>query len=296
MFKKTIYSVVAGSILSGLVSVTSAAETCKAPDAITKSTLSLVATSQICETTAKLDWTTNKSNGTRTLSYGKSTSYGTNVNVAISNRRGTTNLSNLTANTTYYFKVDNFYEGSNVYTMTGTFKTNAGAVVVQPPQITSAASVSCTTSRTTTYTATATDPANKAVTFTYTGLQNWMTANGAVLSLKPVTGSTSTSIKVIASNGTAADTQAIAVTVVPATAIKLVDLLHKTQLSLNGTEALTDISLYSLNGAIVYRKTITSTHNVSTDNILSTIKKRGTFICSIKNGQNEIRQLITVQK
>jgi hypothetical protein len=297
MLNKKNCGLLTACLLTGFAGVISAAETCTAPDAITKSTLSLAATSQICETTAKLDWTTNKSNGTRTLSYGKSTSYGTNVNVSIASRRGTTNLSGLSANTTYYFKVDNIWEGALEYTLTGTFKTNTGAVIVQPPVISSAASVSCTTSKTTTYTAIATDPANKPITFSYTGLQNWMTANGAVLTLKPVTGSpASTPIKLIASNGSAADTQSITVTVIPATSIKLVDLLHKTQLGINGYKTVTEIALYSLNGATVYKKVLSSTDNISADKILSAIDHKGTFICSIRNGQNEIRQLVTLQK
>jgi hypothetical protein len=96
--------------------------------------------------------------------------------------------------------------------------TGTGGGTVYPPTITSATALTCTTGTTKTYTATATDPAGKTITFTFTNspsgaLPSWISASGAALTLKP-TVAQNAAVKIIASNGSANDTNNLAITVV----------------------------------------------------------------------------------
>ncbi len=102
------------------------AQTCTAVDAITTSTLNLTNQSKVCENTADLVFTYTKTSGSRTFSYGKTTTYGTNGgNIAGASRTTTIKLTSLESGLKYYFKVDAVYQGSKKYTMTGSFTTNA---------------------------------------------------------------------------------------------------------------------------------------------------------------------------
>ncbi len=165
-----------------------------------------------CEKTASINWTENHGDGSGYCKYGTTQNYGSQSN--ISGRSGTVNISGLTANTTYYYYMFISGGGSHVSNLSGKFKTSD--TPVQPPVITSAASFSCTTGTTKTYTATATDPANKTVTFTFSGQPAWITSSGATLTLKPTATSQNATVKIVASNGTAEATINLAVTVVAA--------------------------------------------------------------------------------
>lgn len=120
--------IVIAAVSIGSQSTILAAEQCLGVDAITKSTLSLLATSQACETAATLNWKYSKTGGSRPFSYGKTTSYGTpGGNVSSSTP---TKLTGLTPNTKYYFKVDNIYQNATKYTLTDTFRTQPSGTAV----------------------------------------------------------------------------------------------------------------------------------------------------------------------
>jgi hypothetical protein len=105
------------------------AQTCTAVDAITTSTLKLTDQSKVCETTASLVFTYNKTNGARQFVYGKTTSYGTN-GPNITGSIKTADFTSLEQGTKYYFKIDGVYKNVTEYTMTGSFTTNKSAVGV----------------------------------------------------------------------------------------------------------------------------------------------------------------------
>jgi hypothetical protein len=123
-------STVFAAVLFGLVlQFSTLAQTCTPVDAITSGTLKLVSPSKVCETTASLVFTYNKTNGARQFVYGKTTSYGTN-GPNITGGIKTADLTGLEQETKYYFKIDGVYQGSTKYTMTGSFTTNKPAVGV----------------------------------------------------------------------------------------------------------------------------------------------------------------------
>lgn len=131
MIKKN-YPVFVAVVLGLGLQFSALAQTCTPVDAITTSTLNLTSQSKACVNAADLIFTYSKTNGSRTLSYGKTTSYGTNGgNIAGASRTTTIQLTSLESGTKYYFKVDAVYQGSTKYTMTGSFTTNA-AVGNQP--------------------------------------------------------------------------------------------------------------------------------------------------------------------
>jgi hypothetical protein len=190
------------------------AQTCQAVDAVTKSTLKLLATSQRCETSATLNWSYSETNGTRTLTYGKTTSYGTaggNVSSSTSSK-----LTGLTANTTYYFQVDNVYKGSTKYLLTGSFMTTGGSVIAAPTFANATAAVTCTTGTTKTYTASAT---GTGITYSISGQPSWITLSNAALTLKPVTGSANATVTITATNTGGSAIQTLTVTVVNAAVV-----------------------------------------------------------------------------
>jgi hypothetical protein len=280
------------------------AQTCNTIDAITSSTkdMSVVAVSQACETTASIKWTEKHGDGSGYCEYGTSTNYG--IKVDISGGSGTVSITGLTASTKYYY---HFYmsKGSDICNrLLGSFTTTAGAVVVQPPTITSAAAVSCTTSTTKTYTATATDPANMVVTFTFSGQPSWITSSGAVLTLKPVIGSQNTTVTIIASNDAASDTQNLAVTVVPATGV-LNRATTEKQFIINigstpiyipfHNEKTITVSLFSLDGSLVLKKVVT-VKNAKNSSVSFNTHLSGTYMCKITSRSGEISQRIVLQK
>ena len=169
---------------------------CNTIDAITTASFSITG-GEACSTYANLNWTFRRRNGELTIEWGASTSYGTSKSVYSSNP---VNLPNLTPNTTYYYHVWGVYRNiTHEYTKTS-FTTSGEAPANNPPVITSAAAVACTSGITSTYTVTATDPDNNPITFSISGQPSWITFTSPVLTLKPVSGSTSTTVKIIASD------------------------------------------------------------------------------------------------
>ena len=84
--------------------------------------------------------------------------------------------------------------------------------VNDPPVITSALSVAATEHQLFSYTATATDPEGKSLTFSFSAYPAWMTVSGAVISGTPPEGSTAASFKVKASDGSLFDEKTVTVT------------------------------------------------------------------------------------
>jgi hypothetical protein len=190
---------------------------CNTVDAVTTASFKITG-GQACSTFADLNWTFTRSNGTMTIRWGTSTSYGSQKSVYSAKP---VKLTGLTPSTTYYYAVDGSYEGRSYQYTRSSFKTSAGATAAnKAPVITSAASVACTTGTTKTYTVTATDADNDPVTFTASGLPNWITFASPALTLKPITGSTNASISIIAADGKGGlDTLQLAVTVTASTGI-----------------------------------------------------------------------------
>lgn len=277
---------------------------CNTIDAVTSATRDMsVKGGSACETTASINWTEKHGYGSGYFEYGTSTGYGQKSN--ISGGSGTVNISGLTSNTKYYyhFFMDGHDKPDHRCNFLGTFQTSAAAV--QPPVITSAASVTCTTGTTKTYTATATDPANKTVTFTFSGQPSWITSSGATLTLKPTATSQNSTVKIIATNGTAADTLNLSVTVVATTAV-LNDNGSGKQLSVNigktqffvplNDEKSIAVSLFSLDGALLMKRTV-SVANVKMDRSIHLGSQMfGTYICKVYTRSGEISQKIVLQK
>jgi hypothetical protein len=142
----------------------------------------------------------------------------------------------------------------------------------EPPVISSATAVTCTTGSTSTYTVTATDPDNDQVTFTVSGQPNWITFASPALTLTPVTGSTNDTVTVIAADGKGGlDTLNLEITIVPSTAViagsakmqKHTLTFGKSPISLPFTiDRLTTVTLYALNGTkVMERPLIAGTGN-----------------------------------
>jgi hypothetical protein len=125
---KKIYPVFVAALFGLGLQSSAVAQTCAAVDAITSGTLKLLNTSKVCETTAALVFSFNKTGGSRQLVYGKTTSYGTNGPNLINSTK-TANLTGLEPGTKYYFKIDGVYKTALEYTMTGSFTTNASVGV-----------------------------------------------------------------------------------------------------------------------------------------------------------------------
>ena len=85
--------------------------------------------------------------------------------------------------------------------------------VNDPPVITSATAVTATEDVSFTYTATATDPENSTVNFTFSNYPNWLTPSGNQISGTPVEGTPNTSFTVTASDGSLTDQITVNVTV-----------------------------------------------------------------------------------
>ncbi|NQT25749.1 tandem-95 repeat protein [candidate division KSB1 bacterium] len=83
--------------------------------------------------------------------------------------------------------------------------------VNDPPVLTSATSVSATEHTLFTYTATATDPENNPLTFTYSSYPGWMSPSGSQISGTPPEGTTNTSFHINVSDGSLSDDQTVTV-------------------------------------------------------------------------------------
>jgi len=83
--------------------------------------------------------------------------------------------------------------------------------VNDPPVLTSATSVSATEHTLFTYIATATDPENNPLTFTYSSYPGWMSPSGSQISGTPSEGATNTSFQVAVSDGVLTDEQTVTV-------------------------------------------------------------------------------------
>lgn len=219
---------------------------------------------------AVLTWTDGYTNGTiEELLWGTSTSYGNTINLKPVNRStNTTVIKGLTPNTKYYAAFHRTYQskGSNV-TTAFQFTTAAGAAQAnKPPAITSEATAACTTSKTVTYTITATDADNDPVTFTVSGQPSWITFASPKLTLKPVGGSANALVKLIATDGKGgADTLNLTVTVVQSTSVAEMAHMAGARTLTFGTsqirfpasaDPLVAVSLFTLGGAQIMHRNI----------------------------------------
>jgi hypothetical protein len=206
---KKIYSALIAAVLVFGIQSSAVAQTCTAIDAVTSGTLTLTNQSKVCETTASLIFTYNKSKGTRQLVYGKTTSYGTNGPNLINGLK-TAELTGLEPGTKYYLKVDGVY-GSLKYTLTGSFTTNGGSTSTAPAFAQASIAVPCTTSKVKTITASATGTA--PITYTLSNQPSWITINGATITFAPVSGSTNATVTLKATNSAGSANQTLSVTV-----------------------------------------------------------------------------------
>ena len=87
--------------------------------------------------------------------------------------------------------------------------------VNDPPAITSATSVGATEHQSFSYTATASDPENDPLTFTFSNYPGWLSPSGSQISGTPPEGATSTSFRVSVSDGELSDLETVTVTVTP---------------------------------------------------------------------------------
>ncbi|MGB7569764.1 MAG: fibronectin type III domain-containing protein [Chitinivibrionales bacterium] len=111
------------------------AQTCNTIDAVTTASFKITG-GQACATTASLNWSFTENNGTLTIRWGTTTSYGNSGNVYSAKPYV---IKNLTPNTTYYYAVDAVWQGSSNYHYTrSSFKTASGTMTNQPPVITGA--------------------------------------------------------------------------------------------------------------------------------------------------------------
>jgi len=285
-----------------LLGAGSAMAQCTTINAVTSASFKITG-GQACSTYANLTWTFTKRNGEMTIEWGPTTTYGTKKSLYPSSP---VNLPNLTPNTTYYYHVWGFYENRTYEYTKSTFTTAAGAVVVnKPPKITSTAAVACTTGKTLTLTLTATDADNDPISFTVSGQPNWVTYVNGVLTLKPLTGSTNGSARVIASDGKGgADTVNIALTVVASTSARVV--VHKAGngytvafgdnrvLIPNSADQAMEVSLFTLSGVkVMQRMVILESENVgiSTAGVTS-----GVYLLRMKNAAFSTLQRVTVRE
>lgn len=178
--------------------------------ATTNNTVKFVTPFTLTSTTAVLKWTASHTDGNAVLTYN-----GASLTLTTAQRTAKTlTLTGLTPSTLYNIKLACTKSGETEADATGSF-TTPGNTINQPPVMTSATSVSCTTNMTKTYTVTATDPNNDPITFAAGTLPNWITFSSPTLTLKPVTGSTSTTVTITASDGKGGTTPLnLAVTVV----------------------------------------------------------------------------------
>ena len=111
-----------------------------------------------------------------------------------------------TANTSFTASVTD-----GLFTTTQTVNITVQAVN-DPPEITSLSSVSATEHQAFTYTATASDPENDAVTFTFSSYPDWLSPSGSRISGTPSEGAGNTSFQVTASDGSLTDQLTVTVT------------------------------------------------------------------------------------
>ncbi len=102
-------------------------------------------------------------------------------------------------------------DGSLVYS--GVVTVTVG-LINDPPVLTSSMTAQGTEDILFTYTATATDPENSPLTFTFSDYPDWLTPSGNQISGTPTEGITSGSFKVTVSDGSLEDTGEVAVTVI----------------------------------------------------------------------------------
>ncbi len=235
---------------------------CNTVDAITTASFKING-GEACSTYANLNWQFRRSNGSMTIEWGTSTSYGTSKNLYSGNP---VNIPNLTPNTEYFYHVFGNYKGRNYDYSRSSFTTAAGAPPPnKPPVITSATAFSCTTGTTTTYTVAASDPDNDQITLSVSGQPNWITFASPTLTFNPVVGSTPVTLTIIASDGKdGKDTLLLSVSVEASTSVlatgsaKQVFYLNTgtTRISFtpSGNRPVT-VSLHTLSGATLLQRT-----------------------------------------
>ena len=244
------------------VLTTEAFPQCSPIDAITTASFSITG-GEACSTYANLDWRFRRSNGTMTIEWGTSTAYGTSKSVYSANP---VSIPNLQPNTQYFYHVYGVYEGRTHQYTTSSFTTAANTPVNNPPEITSASAVSCTTGTTVIYSITASDPDNDPVNFSVNGQPDWITFTSPVLTLKPVNGSNDAVVRIIASDAKGGfDTLNLRVTVTASTSVMADNPGNHLFSFRAGTSRIVFtstgnhpviVSLHSLNGSVVMRQTI----------------------------------------
>lgn len=304
---KKIYTILAIAAFGLGMQTATQAQTCTAVDAITTSTLTLTNQSKVCETTAALKFTCNKTNGSRQFTYGKTTSYGTSGGNATGSRTPSISLNGLEPGTKYYFKIDAVYEGSTKYTMTGSFTTNTAGAANTPPVLTALPdSMVVKVDSTATFTVKATDADKNPLQFTYPGIPSWVTTKDSVVTFKPVSGSKSFIFKVSVADGkggTAQDSMKISVlepkvgirpmavaSAVPNTIITI----GKNMVAIpSGSDKTLSVQLFSINGALVFK------HDVNVINQMGTVpvgllRGNGTYLCKITGTTTSQKQVVTI--
>jgi len=258
---------------------------------------------------ATITWWDYYNNGqVHDLLWGTTESYGNTKSLKPFTARTdvTTTIKGLQPNTKYYAAIHRTYpsKGSDVTTKFQ-FTTTAAASTNKPPVITTAPAVTCTTGTTRTFTLTATDADNDPVTFVISGQPNWVTLANAVLTLKPVTGSTNGSVRVIAQDGKGgADSMNITLTVVASTAVRAVVQKTTTGHTLSfGTDrvlfptsgdAFVDVSLHTLAGARMLQKRI-AVKSGSVELATAGVTP-GVYVLQLKNSTFSLLQRVTLRE
>jgi large repetitive protein len=235
---------------------------CNAVDAVTTASLKITG-GEACSTYANLDWQFRRTNGTMTIEWGTTTSYGTSKSLYSANP---VNIPNLTPNTEYFYHVFGNYQGRNHDYSRSSFTTAASAPPPnKPPVITSPAAFSCTTGTTTTYAVVASDPDNDQITLSVSGQPNWATFASPTLTFNPVAGSAPVTITIMASDGKdGKDTLLLSVSVVAGTSVMATGSARQVFYLNTGTTRIgftpsgnrpVTVSLHTLSGATLLQRT-----------------------------------------
>lgn len=258
---------------------------------------------------AEIIWWDYYNNGQiHELKWGTSENYDSTRNLKPFSARTdiTTKIRGLKPNTKYFAEFHRTYQSKNANVTTKfQFTTAAGSAAAnKPPVFTSAAAVACTTGKTLDYTAVATDADNDPVTFTASGLPNWITFASPKLTLKPVSGSTGTTVKIVAGDGKSGfDTLSLVVTVVPLTGIAqaahaaLPAMVNFGDLHFsvpNGENV--RVSLFALNGSAIYCQTVAADKLAGTFDNLSTSTTPGVYLLTLSSPSLAAQHTVSISK
>ncbi|MBN1603698.1 MAG: hypothetical protein JW915_18950 [Chitinispirillaceae bacterium] len=286
-FKKALFSLL---IFILFLSTRSNAQ-CNTIDAITAASFRITG-GEACSTHANLKWSYKENNGTMTIEWGTSTSYGNSKSVYSSNP---VKLTGLNPSTTYYYNVTGLWKGRTYPYTRSTFKTSSGSVSVNnPPEITSASAVVCTTGKSLIYKVTANDKDKDPVTFTLSGNKpGWVDFTSPNLVLKPVSGSKNSSIQIVASDGkNGFDTLKLAISVQTPTSViepglqrEMITLIagSSSLLVKASADRLIHVALYSLNGAMIMNKVLDISDGNSKVSLLPDKIISGVYLLNVSN-------------